>query len=386
MDTNLYNQYIDIIKKQYDVENVWSFSRVNSFKQDPYGWFLRYIKHEPSDKDNGNAYGIYGNMVHDIMEDYYKGIIAREDCAKVFDEKWQELSLLGLKFNNTDEESEKRLKDKYYKDILSFMNTFETIDGEHHCEQPVAALLENKNHKEAFFGYIDFLNKNNNHYQIIDYKTSTMYKGSAIEEHAQQLLLYAVGLKQKTQCEYNDITIGWNFLKYVLVKEEQKNGNIKDRYIERYEVGLKLENSLKKWMKEFGYEDTNCIDYAVITNDFSKIPTEVMEKFSFHDCIITVEFNETVEKLFIDKMLEECYNINKLVEQYNETEDDGLFMWEPSQRDEFYYYNLCDYSTNLHKAFAQYFSAKEQKESGDSSWLQDATDRGDELSNFFANF
>lgn len=376
----------EVIKEQYNVDRIWSFSQVNSFKQDPYGWYLRYILHEPSDKPNSNAYGVYGNMVHDIMEDYYKGLISKEDCPKVFQEKWDELSLLCLRFNNTDEASDKRLKQKYHDDILNFMQTFATIDGDCVCEKPIVTMLSNKDRKEVFVGYIDFLNHDKNGYQIIDYKTSTMYRGSAIEEHAQQLLLYATSLRQELQCDWSEITVGWNFLKYVWVKEEQKNGKIKDRYIERCELGEKLKNSLSKWLKEFGYTEEDCnLDYVSATNDLSKVPAKVREKFQFQDCIITVPFTELIEENFIDNILEECYNIRELIKKYDQMHDDAIFMWNPEPRDEFYYYNLCDYSTNLHRPFAEYFSAKEAEETGatESSWLDDATESGNELDVLF---
>lgn len=380
-----YNQYVDLIKNKYNVDRVWSFSQVNSFEQDPYGWYLHYILHEPSDKTNGNAYGIYGNMIHDIMEEYYKGHIAREDCASVFQQKWDELSLLGLRFNNIDEASDKRLKKKYHDDILNFMQTFATIQGEHVCEKPMIALLEKGDSREAFFGYIDFLNKSENKYQIIDYKTSTMYKGAAVAEHAAQLLLYAVSIRQETGCEWSDIEVGWNFLKYVWVKELQKNGKIKDRYIERCELGQKLSASLKKWLKELGYSEEDCdVSYIEITNDFSKVPKDVMDKFKFMDCIITVPFTELIEKEFVDKMINKCYNIRELMNTYNTLYDDSIFMWEPTQNDEFFYYNLCDYSTNLHKPFAQYFAKKDIKaEETTTSWLDEASKTGSELDILF---
>lgn len=385
MNTEEYQEFIEELKRKFDTDIIWSFSRVNSFKNDPYGWFLRYVKHEPSDKESGNAYGIYGNMVHDIMESYYKGEISREECRSRFDEEFDKLSLTGLKFNNTDDVSDKRLKDKYREDIEDFMDKFSTIDGNYLCEYPISLMLKNENGHEGFFGYIDFLNKKDDNYLIIDYKTSTMYKGKDVYEHAKQLLLYAIGLRQQTGCAYENITVGWNFLKYVWVQEEQKNGNVKDRYIERCKLAETLENSLMKWMKSLGYEDTSCVSNAVITNDLSKIPEEVLKKFKFKDCIITVDFNEKVEKDLVDNLLEECYNIRQLMKEYEETLDDSVFMWEPTQKDEFFYYNLCDYSTKVHKAFAAYFNKKEEAKRAkeDTPWIDK---KEDELTNFFDAF
>ena len=380
-----YQDFVADVQSRYGVDRVWSFSQVNSFKQDPYGWYLHYILHEPSDKNTGNAYGVYGNMVHDIMEEYYKGNISREECVETFQTKWDELSLLGMKFNNIDEASDKKLKKKYYEDVLNFMETFTTIEGEHVCEKPMSVLLKSDTQKEAFVGYIDFLNHVGDKYQIIDYKTSTMYKGNAVEEHAKQLLLYAASIREETGCRCDQIEVGWNFLKYIWVKETQKNGNIKDRYIERCELGEKLSTSIKKWLKEYGYSESEA-DYVTATNDMSRLPEEVRDKFKFQDCIITVPYDETIEEVFIDNMLKECYNIREHIKEYESTNTDNMFMWEPEQRDEFYYYNLCDYSTKLHKPFANYFNAKEQpQENDDSEWLDKATENGSELDILFKN-
>lgn len=374
--------------KEFNKDIVWSYSRVNSFKQDPYEWFLHYVKNIPSDKSFGNAYGIYGNMVHDIMEDYYNKKITKEDCLKTFVNKWDELSLAGLKFNNTDEESERKLKNKYKNDLIHFFENFKTFTGICVCELPISIVLQDDKRTEVFAGFIDFLNvyDNNNKkkYHIIDYKTSTMYKGKNIQEHAKQLLLYAIGLKQKTNCSYEDIDVGWNFLKYVTVKETLKNGKTKERYIERYELVDKLKTSINKWLTEYKYSTD---DYNNITS-LDELPEEVRNKFEVSDCIILVPFTEDAEKMLTEDLLDECETIRNMVQKYNETNDENIFMWEPTEQDEFWLYNLCMYSSSLHKPFANYLHNKELKDEyyNDTSWLNDATDNGDDLlKNFFTN-
>lgn len=388
MADNLYTITVEELKNKYKVKDIWSYSRVNSFDQDPYEWFLKYIKKEPSDKKLGNAYGIYGNMVHDIMEDFYNGKIKREDCKKVFDDEWNKLSLLGLKFNNTDEESEKKLKTKYKNDLDNFFDTFRVFNGECSCEIPTSVIIKKGRGKEIFFGYIDFLERydveGKTKYHIIDYKTSTMYKGAAIQEHARQLLLYAMGLKQEINCDYEDIDVGWNFLKYVTVKEVQKNGNIKERYIERCELITKLQNSINKWLKEFGYNPT---DFEMVTS-LDELPKEVRGKFVLEDCIVRVPFTEESATTLQKDLYSKCQQIKKLVKEYNKTKDDSLFMWEPTQQDEFWLYNLCSYTSNLHKPFAEYLRKKELIEQYQNStpWLDEAEKKDEDiLGDFFKN-
>lgn len=376
-----YMEFAESIKAKYNVDHIWSFSKLNSFSQDPYEWYLKYIMKEPSDKEGQNAYGVYGNMVHDIMEDYYNGKIVREDCGKVFQEKWDELSLLNLRFNYQDDASEKKLKNKYHDDLVDFFNNFATVSQENECEVPIDVLLEDENGKEAFFGYIDFLSKKDDKYYIIDYKTSTIYSKNKMGEHARQLLLYAIGLQQREHCDPGNIKVGWNFLKYVTVGERLKNGSIKERNIERCELVLKLENSIKKWLKDYAYSE-DLYEQALITNDMSKLPEEVADKFTFRDCIVTVDFDEQIQKETTNELLAECRKINAIVDEYNKTQDDMLFWWEPTQRDEFWLYNLCSYSSNLHKPFKKYLEEKE-KAMSETPWLNKSQEEENPLDSFF---
>ncbi len=59
---------------------------------------------------------------------------------------------------------------------------------------------------------------------IIDYKTSTIYKGDKLVLHSFQLILYALALEKMG---YKINKIGWNFLKYVRKITRFKNGNVR---------------------------------------------------------------------------------------------------------------------------------------------------------------
>lgn len=60
---------------------VWSYSRIHSFEDCPYKWYLRYvmgIKEEPQ------FYSSYGSFVHEILERYYKGELPKERMLPEF--------------------------------------------------------------------------------------------------------------------------------------------------------------------------------------------------------------------------------------------------------------------------------------------------------------
>ena len=47
------------LKKKYKVNILWSWSRYNSYLNDPYGYYLKYIKHE-KEQVKDSIWGISG--------------------------------------------------------------------------------------------------------------------------------------------------------------------------------------------------------------------------------------------------------------------------------------------------------------------------------------
>lgn len=59
----------------------WSYSRVHSFGQCKYGWFLKYI--HGSKKEN-KFYASYGSFMHRLLELYYRGLFSAQELLGVF--------------------------------------------------------------------------------------------------------------------------------------------------------------------------------------------------------------------------------------------------------------------------------------------------------------
>ena len=60
---------------------VWSFSRLDSYGDCPYRWFLRYIKRY---KETDKFYASYGSFIHRILERYYKGELTKDGMLSEF--------------------------------------------------------------------------------------------------------------------------------------------------------------------------------------------------------------------------------------------------------------------------------------------------------------
>ena len=123
-----------------------------------------------------------------------------------------------------------------------------------------------------------------------------------------------------------------------------------------------------------------------MVTSLDELPKEVREKFVLEDCIVRVPFTEESATTLQKDLYSKCQQIKKLVKEYNKTKDDSLFMWEPTQQDEFWLYNLCSYTSNLHKPFAEYLRKKELIEQYQNStpWLDEAEKKDEDiLGDFF---
>ena len=68
--------------KKFHTNILWSWSRYNIFKTDPYSYFLKYIKGEKEDRRD-SIYCVSGGYCHDILEKYYNG-----EISAVWYDKW----------------------------------------------------------------------------------------------------------------------------------------------------------------------------------------------------------------------------------------------------------------------------------------------------------
>ena len=113
-------EYLNKLKKKYNVDELWSWSKYHSYKIDKYGWMLKYIRHEKETKTS--IYSVEGGIVHDIIEKFYNKEIQYKDMINLYNEKLEEMNLLGLKYNRKDEKANKKTADKYEGSIKLFFN------------------------------------------------------------------------------------------------------------------------------------------------------------------------------------------------------------------------------------------------------------------------
>lgn len=354
------------LMKQEGVDRIWSWSKFNSFHNSCYEYYLKYIKHIPEDRQDC-IYTTTGSMAHDILEKLYTGQIKYEDMINSFEDAWLVAYEIGkLKFDRNDEEKNKKIGDKYYINLKHFFQNHTVLKFKPAIEQFVKVKIG----ENLFQGYIDCCYKDiEGNIHIIDFKTSSIYKGAKAENECGQLVLYALALNQMG-VPLSKINIAWDFLKYVSVQYEQANGEVKTREIERCEIGEKLQSNAKIWLKKFGYTDE--MDYylksLLDTNDIRILPEEVQKKYVISDCFVYIPITQKLIDKWTHDIITTIEDIKLREKDYKETGNEGCF-WdneESVKKQSYYFSTLCAYSSNLHKPYAKYLEKLEAQKNGGS--------------------
>lgn len=358
---------LERIKKQYGVDTLWSFSKLNKYVTSPYEYYLKYILKVKEDRQDG-IYAVSGGMVHSIIEKFYKKEISYEDMISQYEDALFTFEMAELKYNKTDEEKNAKIANKYEDCIRHFFQNHIPFTQKAMIEQFALTQVGGR----VFQGYIDFVFQDEDkNFTILDWKTSTMYRGDKILKEGKQLLLYAQSLIQHG-VPIDKINICWDFVKYTTVAYKQKNGEIKERQIERNSIGSSLSAAIKTKLKELKYsteEINSFIDLVVDSNSLHMLPKEIQDQFKFSDCLVyiplTQEILDNLNKEIIstlesiDKTTEIWYN--KKAQGSSEQELDKIWYDTDEQlkANEYYFMNLCGYSLKLHKPWADYCAKKE---------------------------
>lgn len=167
----------------------YSFSKLSAWWTCPYGYYLRYIKHQ---KGIGNAFSSYGTLVHEIMEKYAKGEAELWDLPQMFE--WLFDSAVPETFPPNKYVD---LKESYYKQAMNFLKNFEGY--EKYKMLGVEEKFELDIEDWKFVGIIDLVFEDENGRLIIrDYKSKASFKNeNEKREYARQLYLYAIYVKEK---------------------------------------------------------------------------------------------------------------------------------------------------------------------------------------------
>lgn len=322
-----------IIDKYGEKPIIWSYSRLGTFNNCVYEYYLSRIKRF---KSVDNIYTISGSIAHDILEDFYDGKIKYEDMKKRFEQDFLEIETSDYKFSS-DQEKNLSMRNKYKNCVMHFFKNHQVVESKVLTEKHI--WIDVRGH--LFTGYIDAIHKEGDYFIITDYKTSNIngYKGKKLKQNQKQLLLYALGLHQ-LGIPLNKIKIRWNFLKYLNIKYSLKNGKTKITQAERHKWVDKIKNPLKKDIVEKydieEYEaDIKIID-LIKQNSLDGLHEDIVNKYKIEDCYVYGDISEETITELLDEIEQD---ILKILERGKEEDN-----WERENiqsNEEFYCNVLC---------------------------------------------
>lgn len=356
------SEELNAIMKKNNVSRIWSWSKINTYHNSPYEYYLKYIAGRNEDRQDC-IYAPVGGMCHEILEKLYTKQIEYKDMNELFDDAWLTAEISELKFDRNDSDKNKNISNKYHQNLKHFFSNHIVIPYKTIVEQFVTIKIGDN----LFQGYIDMMFKDENGvYNIVDFKTSTVYKNEKAINEAGQLVLYAIALNQKG-IPFDKIKIGWNFLKYVNVECTQANGKITTREIERREIGGKLQSSAKMWLKKLGYNPEDYLDKMVLNNDLSILPSDVQEKFKVNDCYVCIDITQELLTKWTTDIVNTIAEIEDKETEYKKNFDDSVFWedYEQVKKQSYYFSTLCCYSANLHKPYKEYLERLDREKNCD---------------------
>lgn len=373
------------ICNQLGVKTLWSWSRYNTYKQDPYSYMLKYILKIPEDRHDG-IYGASGSIAHECIEDFYsKEEFTHQDMLDKYENALFDFEMAGLKYNRSDDDKNMATAKKYETCLKHFFLNHQRIPYKPKIEQFITIKVG----KYIFQGYIDFFHvekiNNKNVLVITDWKTSSVYKGEKVNKEKGQLILYAQGLMQKTGVPIDNIIIRWNFLKYVEVEYTQAKGDTATRIIERHEIASKLKANVKMWLKKSKYDELEIENYLEQMDEYQKdlknpidcLPKDIQDKFKVKDCYVQISLNQEVINELNKDIITTLDEITQKEKEYTKTKDENLFWKDVTKENSFFFANLSGYSRIHHKPYNAYleelemFNKKEDTEEEDLSWLDE---------------
>ena len=171
----------------------WSYSRIKCFEDCPYRFYLKYIS---GCKEAPQFYASYGSFMHKLIEEFYKGIITKEEMLTKFLFGFQE-NVIGRRPQQSTVEKYIQLGIEYLKGFTPFPYNMVAV------EKKVEFELGGK----KFIGFIDYLGEKDGEYYIVDNKSRELkprsgrkkptVKDQELDEMLKQLYLYAAAIKQE---------------------------------------------------------------------------------------------------------------------------------------------------------------------------------------------
>ena len=167
----------------------WSYSRINTFLQCPYQFFLKYID---CAEEAPMFFSEYGSLIHDIFASYYSGRTSKQESLNDF--------LIRFPSEAIGAYPSEAIRRSYFEQGIESIKALSPISG---CvistEQPVRFSDDGK----EFIGFIDMIYEDDNRALcILDHKSRSLKPRSnrkkktktdeELDQYLRQLYLYSI--------------------------------------------------------------------------------------------------------------------------------------------------------------------------------------------------
>lgn len=241
---------------------VYSISRLNTYNDCPYSYYLTYIN---KDRGDNNCYGIAGGEVHEWLEDIQNNKLAEEELPTLLEGLLMQLELEGISFPAPN------IERNWIEDMKHFASTFKKLETPMITEKRVLYKVADKVWLQ---GYIDVLGVSGDKNFILDWKTSGKFTGDRLRGMGRQLVLYKDAIEQTTP--YTIDSLYWYMIKYI---EVDFNG--RTRVLSRRNWVEKSKKNLEKALsKEDDLVKEVYIQEAIQNNSIAGLPDYARNKFS----------------------------------------------------------------------------------------------------------
>lgn len=169
---------------------VWSYSRINTFDQCKYEFFMKYILSLPP---VSNFYSEFGSYVHHILKMVHTGEIGKENAIKYFTDKFDENVISGIST---------KIRVDHILSTVEYLSSLKPVDNIILCEERLFGKISGFD----FIGFADLIYQDGDSVIIRDHKSRNLKPkipgkkrktDDELDRYFRQLYIYANLFRQE---------------------------------------------------------------------------------------------------------------------------------------------------------------------------------------------